>query len=218
MGLAAAVGAGAVASIGGSLLSANASNNALNQQKYMFQQGQQALNPYIQAGQGSLSTLQNLITPGTASQTLQSLPGLQFQQQFGNLAATNQLAAEGLGGSAGPLAKTLSDYNQGLASTYYQNAVGNLQNFANMGMNAASSLAGNAVSSGQGQANSIQQGGNALAGGVSNAGNMASNSLMLNNLLNNNNNSSIYGSTTSSLPGDPTTSPAYGNALNSYSW
>jgi hypothetical protein len=56
---------------------------------------------------------------GISGLTASNLPGLAWQTQYGDLTTQNALAAQGLGGSAGPLAKALSDYNQGLAGTYY---------------------------------------------------------------------------------------------------
>lgn len=210
MGLAAAViGAGALGTVGslatGLLQSSAASTasaqqaqqakNALQQQKDMFGVAQGALNPYINAGSSTLPTLQALLNPGTAASTLQNLPGFQFQSQYGTMAAENALSAQGLGGSRGPLAKTVSDYNNGLAGTYYQNYVGGLQNFANMGTNAASSLAGNAINSGNAiagtygslgaaQASGTLGSANALAGGIGGATSGIGNSAILNALLN----------------------------------
>lgn len=172
-----AAGLGAAGSVAGSLIQSGAASDAaaqqaqaaqaaLAQQKQMFGVAQKALNPYINAGTSALPTLQSLITPGTSADTLKTLPGFQFQSQWGDLAATNQLAAQGLGGSAGPLGKALSDYNQGLAGTYYTNSVNALQGFASMGQGAAGSLAGNAINSGNSMAGTIQNQGNALAAGT----------------------------------------------------
>lgn len=217
MGLAAAAGIGAVGSIVGGTIQSNAASNASNQQaqgaanalaqqKQQFQTAQSTLQPYTSAGSSVLPTLQSLLNPGEASQTLQSLPGFKFASNWGNLSATNALAAQGLGGSAGPLAKAISDYNQGLASTQYGNLTGMLQNFANMGSNAGSALAGNAISSGNAMANTLQNQGNALAagtlgsgsalsGGLTGASGIGSNTLLFSKLFGNAtaNNNDIYG-------------------------
>jgi hypothetical protein len=178
---------------------------AIQAQLAMFGQAQGALSPYYTAGQGVLPTLQSLLTPGTAASTLSQLPGFQFQSQWGTKQAQNTLAAEGLGGSTGPLAKAVSDYNNGLAGTYYGNYVQGAQNFANMGTGAAAALAGNSTAVGQGIGQSATAGGNALAsgtlgttnalaGGVSGLGN----AYLLNSVLGSNsaNNSGIFGNIT----------------------
>ncbi len=215
MGLAAAAGIGAVGSIAGGVMQSSAAQNAANQQaqtayaalqqqQNMFNTAQNALCPYYTAGQNVLPTLNSLLTPGPSqTATLSQLPGFQFQSQYGDLAATNQLAAQGLGGSGGPLGMALSNYNQGLAGTSFSNLVNALQGYANMGSNSASALAGNAVSSGQGQASSLMSAGNAqaagtlgsanaLSGALGGAGNSASNALLLSNLTNGGS-SGIYG-------------------------
>ncbi len=182
--------------------SKNASNaqvqqqqNAIAAQEDMFNRAQGALQPYINSGQSVLPTLQALLTPGASqTATLQSLPGFKFQSEWGNLAATNALAARGLGGSSGPLAKAISDYNQGLAGTSFGNLTGMLQTYANMGSGAAGALAGNATQTGanlastygnigNAQASGILGGTNALSGAVGGVANSASNALLLSSLL-----------------------------------
>lgn len=197
MPIGAAVGAVAGAGIQavGSNMAANkqakAANNALNLQREMFQTAQGALQPYYTAGASALPTLQQLISPGQSANAISTLPGFQFQSQWGTLAAQNELTSQGLGGSGGPLAKAISDYNTGLAGTYLFNDVGALQNFANMGSGAASALAGNATAAGanmgqsamgvgNAQASGILGGANAISGGLGSAGN----ALLLNSLLN----------------------------------
>ena len=152
-------------------------------QMMMLQKAQNALKPYYTAGQSMLPTLENLLTPGKSAAALAQMPGYQFQQQMGNLATTNQLAAQGLGGSGGPLGVALSNYNQGLAGTYYMNSVNALQNFANMGAgaagnfgNIAAQVGGQLGQSAQNGANALAAGqlgqANALAGGINSLGNM----------------------------------------------
>lgn len=211
----ASAGIGAIASGKASSQQVAAQQNALATQQSMFNSGldfqkstfgtaKDALNPFISAGSGVLSTLQNLITPGAAASTLSTLPGFQFQSQYGTQAATNALAARGLGGSTGPLARGISDYNQGLAGTYYNNSVNALQGFANMGSGAAGTLAGaagqagsnvggltasgaNAIGNtltgiGNAQAAGTLGTANALAGGLTGGANSATNALLLSRL------------------------------------
>lgn len=169
--------------------------SAISAIQSMFGQAQGALNPFIGAGQSVLTTLQKLLTPGAdQTATLSQLPGFKFQSEWGGMGATNALAARGLGGSSGPLAKAISDYNQGLAGTSFGNLTGMLQNFANMGAGSASALAGAAGQAG-GQLGSTfstlgsslagaQMGGyNALAGGLQSGGSSIGNYLMWSKLL-----------------------------------
>lgn len=147
----------------------------------------------------ALSQLLKLTTPGTDGsnsaqiQALQNTPGFQFASQWGTKAADNSLAARGLAGPGGSLAKAVSDYNNGLASTQWQSVVGALQgalgsgtsnllntygtgagalqNFVNGGANAAAGLASNATSTGQGIASSLSGIGNAQAAAYNSIGN-----------------------------------------------
>jgi hypothetical protein len=192
MGLAAGViGAGAIGAIGsiaGASIQSNAAQKAAQEQlqgtqesiatqQGMFNTAQSALSPYYTAGDQSQSTLQSLLNPGTQNSTLESLPGFQFQSQWGDLSATNQLAAEGLGGSSGAVGKALSDYNQGLAGTYYTNYANTLQQSVNSGLGAASALAGNATNTGQAIGQTQQAGANAVASGTLGSANAISGAL-----------------------------------------
>lgn len=202
-------GLGAAGSIGGALIGSSASKNAANQQaaaqqaalaqqQKMFGVAQDSLNPFIQSGQSVLGTLKSLITPGAdQSATLAQTPGFQFQSQYGTKAATNALSAR-TGPSAGPLATAISQYNQGLAGTTWQNTVNALQGFANTGANAAGNLAGGAISSGNGQAATLGNIGNAnaagtlgsanaLAGGLTGAAGAGTNALLYSQLFGGNN-------------------------------
>lgn len=219
-------GLGAAGSIGSSLINSNAASSAsqqqvaaqqaaLAQQQSLYSQGlgtaQSALNPYVQAGQSVLPTLQSLLTPGASqTATLSQLPGFQFQSQYGTMATTNALAARGLGGSTGALAEGISNYNQGLASTSYNNLVSQLQGFANTGASSAGTLGtaalGGAINSGNAQASTLGNIGNAqasgtlgsagaLGNGLTSATGSATNSLLLGQVLQNNANggSGLYG-------------------------
>lgn len=183
-------GAGVASSIIGSNEQAKAQQNALNQQQQMFGVAQSALNPFIQGGATAQQTLSGLLNPGTAANVLKTLPGFQFQSQFGTQTTQNALAAQGLGGSVGPLGQAISEFNNGLAGTSFANFVNMLQGNVNSGANAGSALAGQAVQSGSNQAGNIVGQGNALASGALGAGNAigsglgsASNGLILSKLL-----------------------------------
>lgn len=192
VGAVASAGIGAYASGKASDQQAAAQRNALQTQERMFGQAKEALNPFITAGTNVLpdwlkeiqggagtygETLKGLITPGTSAEVLATMPGFQFQSQYGQMAATNALAARGLGGSAGPVARAIGDYTTGLAGTYwkdsvsalqsaYNSKVGALQNYGNMGADAAKALATGAITSGNNQAATWGNIGNAQAAGT----------------------------------------------------
>jgi hypothetical protein len=96
-----------------------------------------ALQPYLtnysNAGAG-VDQLKNLLGLNgqagndAAMKTLQATPGYQFQQQAGDNSINAAAAANGQLASGKQLVD-LSNYNQGLAGTTYQNAVNNLQPF-----------------------------------------------------------------------------------------
>jgi hypothetical protein len=166
---------------------------ALAQQQQMFQEAQGALKPYYTAGQNVLPTLQGLLTPGSSAASLAQMPGFQFNSQYGNLQATNALAAAGKA-SGGSLATAISQYNQGLAGNTWQNTVNALQGFANMGEGAAGAFGNVAVGAGNGMASTYGNIGNAqaagtlgsanaLSGGLTGATGSIANSLLLSKLL-----------------------------------
>lgn len=147
-----------------------------------------------------LSQLLKLTTPGAdMTSVLEKTPGFQFMSKYGTKSAQNALAARGLGGPGGALARGISDYNQGLAGTQWQNIVsalqgaigagtsnnlaafgqgaGALQNLVNTGANAAAGLANNATTTGQGIASSQSGIGNAQAAGYNSMANSIGNAL-----------------------------------------
>ena len=107
---------------------------------------QPVLTNYNQA-QGGVTQLQNLLglngQQGTdaAMKTLQNTPGYQFQLQQGNNSINAAAAANGTLASGKQLID-LSNYNQGLAGTTYQNAVNNLQPFLSSSNTNAGGIAG----------------------------------------------------------------------------
>ncbi len=142
----------------------------------------------------ALSQLLKLTTPGAdMTSTLENTPGFQFASQWGTQAAENSLAARGLAGPGGSLAKAVSDYNNGLASTQWSNIVSALsgalgtgtsnllatygagaqplESLIGTGANAAAGLASNATTTGQGIASSNTGIGNAQAGSATSIGN-----------------------------------------------
>jgi hypothetical protein len=174
------------------------------------------------------STLSKLLALTSGNGTdmnaaLASTPGYNFALQQGQKAVTSGLAARGLAGPGGALAKGGANYSEGLAGTTWQsvvNALQNaystgtgtlqnayssgtnaLQNSINSGASAAGALGGNSTSVGQGIGNNLVGIGNAQAGaaiGSANAiggiGSSVTNGLLLNKLLGQNSTSGgLYG-------------------------
>lgn len=211
MAFALAAGIGAGGSLLSSLIGSSASSSAAKEQEQgqmnaltfetqLLKNSEGALSPYVGSGGQALNTLNSLLSPGSQESTLESLPGFQFQSKWGTKAAENALSAQGLGGSTGPLAQGISNYNNGLASTYYGNYVSQLQAQANMGLGATESATGAATTVGGQGANALASSGNAaasgtlgsanaLSGGLTSAAGSTSNALLLSQLLGNSSNS-----------------------------
>lgn len=168
-------------------LQAQEAANALAFQKQEFATQQANEAPWIQAGQGAITNLSNLLKPGggltqqwnqnfqppTAAQAA-AYPGEQFQLQQGEQAIQRSAAAQG-GLLTGGTAKALNNYAQGVASTDYQNVYNNqFQNyqqnynqFQQQQANIYNRLAG-VAGSGQTSVNALGQVGQQAAGNVGN--------------------------------------------------
>jgi hypothetical protein len=157
-------------------------SNILNQNPGIITNyGGQALQPFTQNYQtatAGTNQLANLLGLGGASgdasalTSLQSTPGYQFTQEQGNNSINAANAASGTLNSGNQM-KALADYDTGLASQTYQNAVGNLNPFLSL---LTPSAAGGAGVLGN-EASGLVNNNNALAGliqgtatGVGNAG------------------------------------------------
>lgn len=171
-----------------------ASQAALAQQKAMFGKAENYLSPFIQAGQGGIENLTNFINPNSSgsplnallkllmpgsnqSETLAQTPGYQFAEDRGLRSVNNALAARGLAGSGGAVAKGASEFTTGLAQNTWSSVVDKLlqtlgggtnalSSLVNTGANSAGNLAGGAISSGNAQAGTQIGIGNAQAAGA----------------------------------------------------
>jgi hypothetical protein len=203
---AAIIGAGALgagASIYGANKAAEAQtsygNQSIDASKFFFKEAESQLQPYISAGHDTLPSLQGFTDPNNPASPLAALmrltmpgsdqsaalaetPGFKFTQQYGMKGIENALAARGLAGPGGPLARAGADYSSGLASTTWQNVVNallssfqgganSLQNIVNTGAGAAGTLTGAATQTGGQVANSLVGIGNAQAGAATATGN-----------------------------------------------
>jgi hypothetical protein len=196
------VGAGVLsagATVAGSSAAASAQKSAANQanatQRYFYDQNKQILNPFITGGQQDYATLNSLLNPSTAQNTLDRLPGYQFTLGQGLKSVQNSAAARGLGVSGAAL-KGAAQYATGLANSTYGSYVNNLLGGATIGENAGAALAGvgsntgNQISSNQiGAGNAQAAAYNSIGGAVGGAANNISQYYLLNSLLKNTNNS-----------------------------
>lgn len=178
---------GGVGSLVGGLTSSGsdgaASKQALTGYNYLAgnQANQTAQSAGITATNGATSTQNTenqLLTGDQSSPAFANYldsTGYNFQKQQGEAALTGSAAARGILNS-GATAKALTSYGQNLASTGFNNYLGNLsnlntqqQNTSNTGVNAAGAV-GIAGTAGGGNASSATQAGGAnLANGITSA-------------------------------------------------
>jgi len=149
---------GAVGSVVGGSEQAGAQEQAAATQQAMYNNTVQQEQPFLQGGYGAETALQQLLGTKGGSfgglpngyltqtfqptmQQLQQTPGYQFALTQGDQALNNQ-NAPGVGAVSGPALKSLMSFNQGLASTQYQNSFNNFQTQQNNIFNRLSSIAG----------------------------------------------------------------------------
>lgn len=160
-------------SIYGANLQSDAEKQALGFQESAFNTVQKDLSPFMTAGSSAIPGLMNLlgIGPGGSAgalKALQATPGYQFALDNGMKATQNGFAAQGLG-SSGAAMKGAANYAEGLASTTYQQQVGNYMNLLGVGESAAAGIGAGAQTAAQGESNAVVGGANAMAGGINNA-------------------------------------------------
>jgi hypothetical protein len=186
----------AAATVGGALISSHASNtaagdaltaaqenNALQEQIYNSNKGLET--PFINSGYGAMNELNGFLglsgDPKAADAAFQKYldsTGYKFDYGQGIGAVENSKAASGLLGS-GSLVKSLDAFGTGLADSYGQQYVGNLQNLVGTGAGSANALAGQ----GQSYANAVSSNNNSAASAAGNAALL--NASNINNLLGN---------------------------------
>lgn len=195
---AAVLGAGALgagASIWGASKASDAQSQAADKsianQQAMFATNKNLLSPFVDAGKGGISQLQDwlstsggsggsnplssllkLVTPGAdMSTTLEQTPGYQFSKGQGTRATLNALAARGLGGSPGAIAKGVGGYVSGLAGSTWDSVVKNLLSTFQSGGNALQGLVNTGVNAGGALAGTGSHTADAISGAVTGAGN-----------------------------------------------
>jgi hypothetical protein len=198
-------------------LQAQSQKEALAQQQSMFEQQQKYLqeqdvynrgitqqnqgnyNPYIQAGQGALSSLNSAVNDQGSwlnhsfnQQDMQQDDGYQFRLDQGNQSLNASLAAKG-GLLSGAALKAASGYNQNMASEEYNNAYQRftndksnrysiLNNMSNLGLQGAAGFAGGSPQSTTGTqlSNVAGQYGNNISNITTQGANAQSNLLLSN--------------------------------------
>lgn len=113
-----------------------------------------------------LPIAQNYAEKGTAtsadiSDVVQNLPGYQFQMQQGINGIQNAASASGMLNS-GALLQQLDQFGQGVASSFYNNYMSQLQGLAGLGSGASAQQAAGAATAGQGVASQFSALGNNL--------------------------------------------------------
>lgn len=161
---------------------AAAGQAAIDNSRDMWNQNKNLLMPFITGGTDALGKLQGWTDPTNGSNPLASLiklttpgadmsdvlaqtPGYKFSQEQGQRAVQNALAARGLGGSAGAVAKGVADYTQGLAGNTWNSVVQNLLQTFGTGTNALQGI----VSTGANAGSSLASQGTAASSQINNA-------------------------------------------------
>jgi hypothetical protein len=171
--------AGTVTNLLGSLLGSNEQAKQLKRAREALQKGygsaREEISPWRQAGEQALNMLTEMTLAGPGDMTED--PAYKFQLSEGLKAAQRGAGASGQLGT-GAFAKRLTEYGQGLASTYedkfldrYYKRLSSLGALSNTGYGAATNTANMYIGEGQGVAD-IQTGiGQARASGYTGAAN-----------------------------------------------
>ena len=184
---------GAGASIFGGIAQSNAASKAIAAQQNMFNIAQGEQQPYIQAGQNALPTLQGLITPGpNQTALLEQTPGYQFAADMAQKGVSNQGTVTGLGGNT--LLAGANAAQQLALGSAWQPTVNALQGLVSTGGQVAGNVGNQAINTGTNVGNNLVGIGNAQAGAATsvgaNLGNSLTSAALFSKLLNNSN---MYG-------------------------
>lgn len=138
---------------------AGAANHATDVQQQMFNQVRQSLAPYMATGQIGLNEINALLKDPSM---VTKLPGYQFQMDQGTAAIDNSASSQGLTGNT---LKSLTQFGQGLGSSYYNNFWNQAMGLADLGQNSAAGVGQMSGQVGQSIGNNIIGAGNAIAAG-----------------------------------------------------
>ena len=159
-------------------IQADAGTQSIAMQQRMFDTSQANLQPFMQGGASALSSLSGKFADGSlgGNFTPQDFlnnkdPGYAFQLNQGNQALQNSQAARD-GVLSGPAMKGLIDYNQGMASTGYQNAYNRWLSSQNNTYDQLSGVAGIGANAAATQANNSQKFAGSIGGTMEGRGNV----------------------------------------------
>ena len=175
-----ALGVGAAAGLGGSVISgmfsADASKGQANAIRYSADKGaatllemdkaaREDLAPYRKMGVDAGSELMKLLLgdKGTVVDLTKASPLFEFQSQLGMRNLNRELSSRGLFGSGAGL-ETLQRFNNQLVGEEADRMFSRLFNVTSLGENAAAKTASNSLQAGQAAGNTYLQGGVAAAG------------------------------------------------------
>lgn len=160
----------------GAQIQSDAIQKAIDEMRSQFEAGKGELDPYSQAGLGSLEQQQALLgllgedKQSTAMEGFKESPGQKYLREKQEKALLQNAAAiGGLGG--GNVRTALQEQAAGIAATDYDNYYNKLSGLTGGGQNAAANIAQIGSNFGANAGNMITQQGNAMAGGVTNAAN-----------------------------------------------
>jgi hypothetical protein len=159
IGPAAQIGAGLYGSLAGSGQAEGGYNNAYGSAQTGINTSAAALGPYQTGGSAAVGAYQNLLGLGGQAPNFAAFtdsPGYKFEVNQGNQAIQRAANAAGNGFSSTTLAQ-LGAYDQGLASTHYQQYLQNMYGLIGVGANAAVAR-GNQALTGAGIAGGAQVG------------------------------------------------------------
>ena len=226
-GFVAGAAIGAIGSIVGGSEQASGQEKAAQTQADMFNKIVGQEQPFLQAGYGATTGLNQLLgtAPGSfgglpngylmqpfnpTQAQLEAYPGYQFQLGQGQLAIQNANSPTGsaLGGST---LKQLMNFNQGLAASNYNNYFNQFQtqqtnifnrlaSIAQLGQNAAANLGTSGTQLGTGIAGAQASAASSIAGGIVGATNNIGQSIPLAMLMSNGGYGGGWGGPTSALP------------------
>lgn len=185
IGAAGSLAAGAISAGAASSAAAaqeRSANKALDVQQQASQQAREDALPWLKAGEDALDVymgelgISDEAKAGKFKSPFEETPAFRFQQEEGNKAVVNNLAALGLRKS-GVALKALSRFNQQLAQGEYGNYLNRLSEAAGRGQTQAANTNQITINSANQQASTIQDAGAARASGYVGAGNAWSNAL-----------------------------------------
>lgn len=170
---AAVIGGAVIGGVGSSIAggkaasaSRHASDQAAQVQREALEQQKELSAPYRQLGEAAMPNYENLLGIGTGGsagiqQALESTPGYQFALEQGQRGIANLASTQG--GISGNTLADLTKFNQGIASTTYQQQLDNLARAVGTGQAAAAGQAQNVGASAANIGNILAQEGQTQA-------------------------------------------------------